>query len=240
MKKVIILIPIVILILLIAVFSYLYSERPKVGDTITFGHQRWRVLVVQGFRAFIVSERIVEKRAYHSFYTEISWEKSSIREYLNNSYINNAFTPKERKRITYSKNITRNNTWYSTHSGNDTYDKIVLLTINDVVKYFGDSGDLRAHKAWSVDGEQSLFDDGNMTAIAYTESEEGYLLHDQYDTARIAIDTYGSAGWWWTRTPGFNTYSVAIIDREGTIRMSGHVAIDSKGGMRPAMWVKLF
>jgi len=240
MKKVLTIIPILILVLLIVVFANLYTKRPKVGDIITFGGQKWRVLDVQGLRAFIVSEQIVQKRPYHSFYADISWEKSSIRYYLHNDYLNTAFTPKEQKRITYSKNITRNNTWYSTYSGNDTYDKIVLLTINDVVKYFGDSGDLKAHKAWYVDGEQSAFKDGDMLSIGYTESEDGYLLHDQYDSGRIAKEANGNAGWWWTRTPGFDTYSVAVIDSDGTIRMNGRIASDTKGGMRPAMWVKLF
>jgi len=242
MKKVYVIIPILILILiiLIVIFTNLYTKRPKVGDNITFGGRQWRVLEVQGLKAFIVSERIVEKRAYHNFYSEISWEKSSIREYLQNEYLDKAFTPKERKRITFSKNITRNNSWFSTYSGNDTYDKIVLLTIGDVVKYFGDSGDLKAHKAWFVDGDQSTFENGEMVSIAYIESEEGYLVHDQYDSGRVARDAYGGAWWWWTRTPGLNTYSVAIIGSDGTIRMNGHMANAVNGGVRPAMWVKLF
>jgi len=235
MKKVYIFI--LILILLIIVFLVIYIDRPKIGDIITFGGQQWRVLDVQGLKAFIISEKIIEKRPYHATFTDIGWEKSSIREYLHNEYINTAFTEKERKRITYSKNITRDNSWYGTYSGNDTFDKIVLLTVEDVVRYLGDSGDLKAHKAWYVDGDRSVFENGNIVTTVYSESEDGYLLHDQYDNARIAKDTDDEAWWWWTRTPGFNTSSVSVVGSDGLVRMSGRMVNTSNGGMRPAMWI---
>jgi len=226
-----------ILILLIVIFIIIFLNRPKVGNIITFGSLQWRVLDVQGLRAFIISEKIIEQRPYHRIYAEIGWEKSSIREYLQNDFIEKTFTPKEAKRIYYSKNITRNNAWYDTYSGNDTFDKVVLLTIEEVVKYFGNSGDLKAHKAWIVDGNKSVFKSGDLVSVVYTESEEGYILHDQYDSARVAKDTDGVSSTWWTRTPGYNTSSVVVIGSDGVVRMNGNVVTAKTGGVRPAMWI---
>jgi len=239
MKKVKTMFFVLLLLLLIIVFIIIYLNRPKVGDIVTFGGNQWLVLDAQGLKAFIISEKIIEKKAYHHISADVGWERSSIREYLNSEYIDSAFTVKERKRITYSKNITRDNFWYGTYSGNDTFDKIVLLTVEDVVRYFGDSGALKAHKGWIIDSRKSVFKGSDLVSVAYSESEDGYLIHDQYDSARIAKGLDDVDWWWWTRTPGQNTLSATVVGSDGLIRMSGRVVNNSGGGVRPAMWVYL-
>jgi hypothetical protein len=106
----------------------------KVGDIVTFGEYDWRVLAVDGDKALIITENVIEERAYNignkstdnfeggeSEELFTTWDKCSLREYLNGEFFNR-FTTDEKARIA------------------DTTDKIFLLSIDEAVKYFGDSG----------------------------------------------------------------------------------------------------
>jgi hypothetical protein len=48
--------------------------KPKIGDIIPFGEYNWRVLDVQGDKALIITEDVVELRPYHEQYVEVTWE----------------------------------------------------------------------------------------------------------------------------------------------------------------------
>ena len=63
-----------------------------------------------------------------------------------------------------------NNPWYGTSGGNATTDKVFLLSLDEVVKYFGDSGDLlnkrrKDYKGNAVSAGDSLYDEYNDSRI---------------------------------------------------------------------------
>ena len=45
----------------------------KEGDIITFGNYQWRVLKIESNSALIITEGVIEHRAYHEEFTEITW-----------------------------------------------------------------------------------------------------------------------------------------------------------------------
>jgi hypothetical protein len=70
----------------------------KIGSLIPFGEYNWRVLDVQNGiagqcpdRALIITEDVVEQRAYHSSYNNdcktVTWETCDLREYLNGEFL---------------------------------------------------------------------------------------------------------------------------------------------------------
>ena len=169
----------------------------SVGDIINFGEIDWLVLDVQSDRVLIISWYILDIRAYHGTNELITWEYSDIRHYLNNEFMYNRFTPDEILQIAETTLINSNNQWFGTDGGNDTIDRVFLLSIEEVVRYFGDSGKLgnqpQAHY-WGIS------DEFNLNRIAY--------LHDSVDVSAVVTDlpiTPGGSWSWWLRSPGGQT-----------------------------------
>jgi hypothetical protein len=111
--------------------------------------------------------------------------------------------------------------WTKKPSEIETVDKVFLLSLEEVVRYFGDSG---AFGNWNRDGDI-------------------YHIDDEYNSARVAIDkNTGAPWWWWLRTRGMFEESVVPITYEGYIPVMGfqfeHPGRDD-GGVRPALWLDL-
>ena len=124
--------------LLIYGINVVLNEQPtkavEVGDIIPFGGHEWRVLEVRGDRALLISEYIIELRAYHYREEAVTWETSAIRHYLNNEFLN-SFRRADRARIPETRLANNDNPWFGTYGGDDTYDKIFLLSLEEVVQY---------------------------------------------------------------------------------------------------------
>ncbi|MCL2234991.1 MAG: DUF6273 domain-containing protein [Defluviitaleaceae bacterium] len=108
----------------------LFEKTPKVGDIVEFGRFDWRVLMlVKGNRALLISNQILEKRAYHGDFEattraerSITWEKSALRQYLNGRFLE-GFDKKERSRIVATRNVTA--------GSEDTNDYVFLLSLEE-------------------------------------------------------------------------------------------------------------
>ena len=114
------------------------TQSVSVGDIIPFGNHDWRVLDVQGNRALIITEYVIGLRWYHYELTNVTWETSDIRRYLNSTFLN-SFSEVERRQIIETTVINSDHPWdwsdwsspywYAfTPGGNNTIDKIFLLT----------------------------------------------------------------------------------------------------------------
>ena len=192
----------------------------RVGDIIPFGEHNWRVLDVQDGRALIITENVIEERAYHIGGGNITWEHSTIRSYLNNQFFN-SFNAADRARIAETRVVNNDNPWFGTPGGNDTTDRIFLLSLEEVVRYFGDSGQL---------------------ANQNHPNNHGWGFSDQYGTARIARNIHGHESWWWLRSPGSNShYAANVFSSTGGLNVGGLIASTGpvSGGVRPALWLEL-
>ena len=93
---------------------------------------KWRVLHYENSEAFLLADAILDSQPYHSENEEIDWEKSSIRAWLNNEFINKAFSNEENKAINTVELINKDNSKYGTQGGKNTSDKIFLLSLAEV------------------------------------------------------------------------------------------------------------
>jgi hypothetical protein len=66
-------------------------EDYKIGSIISFSGYNWRVLEAQGNAVLIITENIIEQRAYHNAYKDITWADCSLRKYLNGPLKNTVF-----------------------------------------------------------------------------------------------------------------------------------------------------
>ncbi|MCL2634966.1 MAG: DUF6273 domain-containing protein [Oscillospiraceae bacterium] len=235
------------------------------GGIIQFGEYDWRILEVRDDRILIITDKIISKRNYY-YYPDYSedfwfdnsismeeqynrvgsdWSKSDIREWLNDNFYN-SFNQADRQRIFRTKVTTGDNLIYHrpgefiVPGGLDTIDHIFLLSIEEVLKYFGDSGQY----------EELI-----------RTNEQSMIINDQYNDARDAYclnscsigwcdnNVMGRGGcWWWLRSPGFDVFAAATVEG-GLLRPGGHTFYwfrpenekmhSSNGGIRPALWLSL-
>lgn len=185
-------------------------------EKIHFGKHDWIVLDKQDGKSLIITEKVVEKRSYHNAESEITWEECSLRSYLNSDFYN-SFNEADRLRTIETANENQNNQWDGTNGGNVTKDKIFLLSIDEVVKYFGDSGKLQTKQ--------------------FGPKGEAWWFNDQYNIDRAA--KYGSQhAWWWLRSPGYINSRAAYIRASGDVHLHGEGFKGNDGGVRPALWLK--
>ena len=207
------------------------SAAMKAGDIIQMGGQDWRVLEVKRNKALLLSDKILfrkefQKPVYGDFYLfPITWEKCTLRQYLNGEFFNSAFSDAEKNRIVETKLKNSNNPWYNTPGGNDTKDRVFCLSIDEVLKYFGSPGGFS-----QPDIETKAL--GNSSCL--------------YDAGRVALTRDGEAARWWSRTPGqffymceSNHVMAASVSKDGSINVLGDYVHVASTGVRPAMWVKL-
>gem|GEM_PF-2704783 len=181
----------------------------------------WRVLTVENNKALLISEKILEKRPYNVKYKDVTWETCTLRQYLNGEFYNSLGSV--RSAIVETRNSNPNNPWYGTAGGNATTDKVFLLSLDEVVKYFGDSGDLA--------NKRRKNSSGNLKS-------DGLWLHDQYNSMRIA--KYGNGtDWWWLRSPGTGSGNAARVYYDGGVYVGGNGVPEDDIGVRPAMWLNL-
>ena len=93
---------------------------------------KWRVLQVKNKEALLLSDVILDNQDYNDDYENITWEESSLRVWLNEKFINKAFSDKEKGKINIKRIINQDNLDYGTEGGNHTYDKIFLLSLSEV------------------------------------------------------------------------------------------------------------
>ena len=74
-------------------------------------------------------------RPYHEEFEEVTWEKCSLRSWLNGEFLN-GFTDEERAMILKTRVKNLDNPDYDTPGGNDTEDLAFLLSIEEARHFF--------------------------------------------------------------------------------------------------------
>lgn len=121
----------------------------KVGDYVFFGAYEqdndtsngkedieWLVLEVKDGKVLLISRYALDRKPYNTRYTDITWETCSLREWLNNDFIDSAFSAKEQVMIPTVTVSADKNPEYDTYPGGATQDKVFLLSIAEANKYF--------------------------------------------------------------------------------------------------------
>lgn len=199
----------------------------QLGDKICFGRYEWRVLDIQNDMALIISDEIIEQRAYHDAYKEITWADCALRKYLNGTFYEK-FDEVDQSKIVKVTNKNFDNQWYGSEGGADTLDQIFILSLEEVCKYFGDSSSLLQNRGINQRYWFQRKDENNTKRLAKLQGSEG-------------------CWWWWLRSPGrVNLKAAYIFGTDGNIGIQGNNVLkgnisDGKctGGVRPALWLKL-
>ena len=121
----------------------------NIGDIYSFGSYEqdnnksngqedieWLVLEKEGTRILVISKYALDCKPYNTSYTDVTWETCTLRRWLNNDFINAAFSAEEKTIIPTVKVSSNKNPEYSTNPGNVTQDQVFLLSITEEDKYF--------------------------------------------------------------------------------------------------------
>ena len=102
---------------------------------------RWKVLDIQDGKALLISEQILDGRPYDKPYATNKWESCTLRQWLNNDFLDEAFTSYEQDSIVAANVTADANPQVGSDQGSDTKDKVFLLSINEAEKYFASDYD---------------------------------------------------------------------------------------------------
>lgn len=183
---------------------------------------KWRVLENAEGQLFLISDQNLDVFQYHTDWEEITWERSTMRSWLNgygasennggdsgtdytsDNFIGAAFSEKEQKAIAETTVVNDDNPNHNTDGGNNTTDKIFLLSIAEASNssYFADDASrISTNTAYVADG--------------------------------------GKGNRWWLRSPGIGVYYAASVAGNGDVDNAGDYGDEENRAVRPAFHLDL-
>ena len=212
----------------------------SVGDVITFGRYahdtdrsngtepiEWIVLDVQDGKVLLLSKYGLYALGYNDTWDECTWETCSLRSWLNDRFLNYAFSAEEQAAILMTAVDNSDSQGYdwslvggeNTPGGNDTQDLVFLLSYAEANRYLD----------VTVENENNIKSRVSPTAFAVSVGADS--LSDC-----LTADG-GPAGWWWLRSPGNGNNCAAGVSQEGSLSYTR--TYHRQGIVRPAIWLDL-
>ena len=216
--------PIIGMLILLGItgfFVYNKSEY-KVGKTIEFGNYpqdkdgtekpiEWIVMKKEGNQVLLLSKYVLDAKPYNEEFEDVTWETSDIRQWLNNEFYTTAFNKTEKAKIQTSLIKNEDNSEYGTSGGNDTEDKVFLLSEKEA---------------------ETLFSDEEERIAKATEYAEKLGVD-------INENSEEKGAWWWLRSPGNDSFYAALVNYYGWVYGDGIGVNCNVYGVRPALHLNL-
>ena len=207
----------------------------KAGDLVKFGRYdqngnvsdgreaiEWRVLAAEEDRVLAISEYGLDAKAFNDGEEATSWEKCSLRAWLNKDFYQEAFTEDEQEMILLT-DVVNDDPYDKSASTVVTEDRLFLLSIEESLEYFGGVG-----------------------GTYYDEKNKNRICHPT-QTAEIngAVPFWGNSKGtcaWWLRSqdndgdfllPGV---MFGLIDDHGTYCF--YACMNTDAAVRPALWIE--
>lgn len=171
---------------------------------------KWRVLSVDGNDAFLLADKNIDCQKYNDTWTDVTWETCTMRSWLNDTFLNIAFSAGEQSAIKDSNVVNEDNSEYDVDGGNDTLDKVYLLSIDEVTD--------------PVYGFSSLIKEDEARRAKDTEYAKAQRVED---------------GYWWLRSPGIFSNIAAYVDFNGYVDRYGFNVSHDDVCARPVLHLNL-
>ena len=229
------------------VFKY-KKIKPKVaaGDYVTFGHYpqtaagndntpiEWLVLDVQDGRALLISRYALDVQPYNREDTDVSWEKCTLRTWLNETFLKKAFTAQEQGTILLTNvdnSASQGYSGFDPSGGNNTQDKIFLLSFAEANHYFG----VQFETGFVAEPGKFLNKKSRVAPTAYAKSN-GAKPNDIYKTLDCQFEFAVS---WWLRIsfPVKGRQKAEHVCSDGSLDC--WYVIEDRLCVRPAIWIDL-
>ena len=193
----------------------------KMGEVIKFGNYpqdkdgtekpiKWIVMKNEGNQVLLLSKYVLDAKPYYEEVEEVTWETSDIRQWLNNEFYTTAFNKAEKAKIQTSLIKNEDNSENGTSGGNDTEDKVFLLSEKEAETLFSND-DERIAKATGY---------AEKSGVYVNEKKESvwWLRSPGYSSSRAAeVSEYG-----WVDQDGPSVYC-----SDGGVRPALHLNLQS-------------
>lgn len=207
----------------------------QVGDLITIGRYeqdndldngpeaiQWRVLDKKDGKLLVISDKALDYISYSYEWDQVEksvWATSCSRGWLNNYFMQTAFTPAEQARISLSDIHTDPSPGFDNDPGPDTQDYVFLLSAQETEQYFP-----------TAESRRVLLSD-------YVHPHNKIRINRQgWGTNATRIH-----GDWGLRSPNkYGTFAY-ILDYQTIYWTAGDIWYDGggfEGDVRPAMWIE--
>lgn len=191
--------------------SYQDNNGYYTGNVYYFKYEplTWRVL--DPSEGYVMCNKIIDSQAYQNFiYYNGSqyynskgcanyasdWVTSSLRQWLNNSFYNTAFSAEEKEQIGTS-HLENKSKYSSAYDSADTYDKIFLISYYDAI-----------NSAYGFNSDRKAYDTARqMKGTDYAKCQ-GLRVSLYYDGNSLL--------WWWLRSPS-SSGSATAVDSDGWV-----------------------
>ena len=181
---------------------------------------KWRVLSVNGNDAFLLADQNLDDKPYNEEYTDVTWATCTLRTWLNDTFLNTAFTSAEQVAIKNTTVVNDDNPYYDTEGGENTTDKVYLLSIAEA-----------SNTAYGFNGEFR------------TESETREAKNTAYAKEcgawTSASTEYEGNGDWWLRSPGDGSGDASDVGSNGYGSSTGFSVYFDGDAVRPALHLNL-
>ena len=217
--------------------QYNWNSNYKTYHYFKYEPIKWRVLNRNGEDALLLADVALDDQEYNTNLVDVIWETSRMRSWLNGygasvnqpgtdysrkNFINSAFTSTQRNAIKTTNVVNNNNIDLGTAGGNNTSDKIFLLSESEVY-----NTDTAAGYGFAKD--YGTYDEARK--IRYSTYAYAMGIYRDYD--------YDGNVCWWLRSPGEDGYSAAIVGGYGNIDRYGYDVRSTNEGVRPALHLNL-
>ena len=146
------------------------SADASVGDTVIMGSfvsgsdqkkspLEWTVLEVEDDMALLICKNGIECLPYNDKWVKTTWAECSLRSWLNDSFLEEAFSSDERKNIVTRTVVNRDNGGNS--GGEDTEDQVFILDIKELEKYFSSDRDRKIMPTEYAESKGAFVDSKN-------------------------------------------------------------------------------
>lgn len=228
-----------------------------VGNEVSFGHYNlwdsgdnkedripWIVLKAEGSKALLISKYGIDAQQYHTSSTgEITWEKSSLRKWLNTEFISKGFSSDEQNAIISSKIDNSESQGHNSSEqfrqwgislqaricyGPTTSDKVFLLSYKEAKQLFSTNKDRMCKPS------------------EYAKQRGKGVFPPTVDGAPVSIGKQNGYGQWWLRTA---EYEYDPIPGNGDVGLVANIvsadgectSVLSTGELmiRPTIWINL-
>ena len=196
---------------------------------------KWRVLSVDGDDVFLMADKNLDCQRYNDTDTDVTWETCTMRSWLNgygaesnkdgkgysgNNFLNNAFSAEEQSAIRITNVVNNDNPRYGTEGGNDTADKVYLLSLEEVT-----------NPAYGFASHNAISATRVAVNTAYTkvggEIESG------------GMSSAGSADYWSLRSSGYDSGNASGVYYSGCVDANGYYVDYYHNAVRPALHLNL-
>lgn len=96
----------------------------------------WIVIDRDNDKALVITKNIIDCKKFNEKHGETYWGSCTLRSWLNSDFLNSSFAQFEIEKIVTKYVQSTKNPTYKTQRGENTYDKIFLLSIDEANKYF--------------------------------------------------------------------------------------------------------